>query len=141
MKYWHLHEICLSLFPEMRHILKYLIPVIAAIIFLSGADKPSSHSAEQDNAVSHESLSCQSSISATDSEICLPRQEASANVRLTRTSAGNSNALQRNNPAFAKSGRMVSAALVCFIQTRSIIFHSSHIEPAHRLLALGKLII
>jgi hypothetical protein len=42
---------------------------------------------------------------------------------------------------FAKSGRIENAGIRFFVQRKSITRHSSLIEPSHRLLSLGKLII
>jgi hypothetical protein len=49
--------------------------------------------------------------------------------------------LRNSRAEFAKSGKVVNAGLRYVTQTKSIILHSSLIEPAHKLIYLGKLII
>ena len=48
---------------------------------------------------------------------------------------------QRNNVEFTKSGRIINAGIIYSVQRKSITVLYSHVEPAHRLLCLGKLII
>ena len=125
----------------MRNILKYLILVIVAAVF-GHAD----FSAFSDLGTTTEDNSIQSAlyetcIWASDSELCLPRQESFTNSIRVQSTARRTNCVQRNSLEFTKSGKIINAGQQYFIQRKSIIIHSSLIEPAQKLLYLGKLII
>ena len=126
---------------KMRNILKYLILVIVAAVF--GHADLSSFSyldtTAEENAI--QSALYETSISASDSELCLPRQVSLTNTVRVQSTARRTNGVQRNNIEFTKAGKVINTGQRYFIQKKSIITHSSLIEPAHKLLYLGKLII
>lgn len=127
----------------MKKLLKYLIPLIIAAAFWNCAD------AKNELPVSEEAAACmhigetsrQSDISEAQHEFCLPRQVSFGNTQRVQNAPRRTAGTHRNNLEFAKSGKVVNAGLRFFIQQKSIIVHSSLIEPAFRLLYLGKLII
>jgi hypothetical protein len=80
-------------------------------------------------------------LSQSDHQFSLPRQTSFANSQRAQGSVRRTNSVHRNNTEFAKSGKVVNAGLRYVTQTKSIILHSSLIEPAHKLIYLGKLII
>ena len=126
----------------MRKLFKYLLPVLVAVVFWNCAENPV-------NPVSEESVAdiylidaaCQSSLSSTDHEFCPPRQVSFANAQRVQSTPRRTTGAHRNNLEFTKSGRIINACLTYDIQRKSIFIHSSRIEPTHRLLYLGKLII
>lgn len=125
----------------MRNILKYLFLAIVAAV-LGHADF--SVISDIDATVEESSIQSalyETSISASDSELCLPRQVSFTNTIRLQSTARRTNCAQRNNLEFTKSGKIINAGQQYFIQRKSIIVHSSLIEPAHRLLYLGRLII
>ena len=126
----------------MKRLLKYIFLIIVAAAFWSGEDI-TAHTFADD--IQQESVfnkaSVSTSVSATESEFCIPRQASFANTQQVQCSARRTNSAQRSNLEFAKSGKVINAGITYLIQKTSLITHSSQIEPAHRLLSLGKLII
>ena len=127
---------------EMKRLLKYLFPIIFAAAFWSGADM-TAHSVSDE--ILQESVlketACTTSLSSTETEFCVPRQVSFANTQQVQCSARRTTSIHRNNLEFAKSGKVINVGVAFLIQKISIITHSSLIQPAHRLLSLGKLII
>lgn len=126
----------------MKKLLKYLFPLVLALTFWSCAEN--SRSMVSEGPVTPAALndaSRQANISASDSQLCLPRQVTYANTQTVQGTARRTNSINRNNIEFMKSGKVLNAGLIYFIQRKSIIIHSSLIEPANKLLYLGQLII
>ena len=127
----------------MKKLLKYLLPMIIAAAFWNSAD------AKNESPVSEEAaagmfigeITDNSGISETQHEFCLPRQVSFGNTQRVQNAPRRTTGLNRNNLEFAKSGKVINAGLRFFEQQKSIIFHSSLIEPSFRLLCLGRLII
>ena len=127
----------------MKKLLKYLLPLIVAAAFWNLADTG------HESSVSEEAVACmhidqtsrQSDISETQHEFCLPRHVSFGNTQRVQNAPRRTAGFNRNNLEFAKSGKVINAGLRFFTQQKSIIIHSSLIEPAFRLLYLGKLII
>ena len=126
----------------MRKRLKYLLLMMVAFAFWNCNDNPLSTVSEEDFAT--QSL-CESVhdniISSSESELCPARQISYAGPSRTQTSARRTAGYARVNVEFAKSGKLINSGLRYFIQTKSILLHSTLIEPAYKLLYLGKLII
>lgn len=127
---------------EMKKLLKYLLPLIVVVAFWNSSDSSMSTVSEDiaDYAELIQSVSG-TSLSASDSEFCPPRQVSYAGPQKVQNTTRRASSVQRNNLEFAKSGKVINAGLQYFIQIKSIIVHSSLIAPAARLLSLGKLII
>ena len=126
----------------MKKLLKYLLFFLAAAVLWGEADKEMSSVTAEDVAdmVMEKAISG-TDISQSDHEFSLPRQTSFANSQRAQSSVRRTNSVHRNNTEFAKSGKVVNAGLRYVTQTKSIIIHSSLIEPAHKLIYLGKLII
>ena len=126
----------------MKKLLKYLLFFLAAAVLWGEADKEMSSVTAEDVAdmVMEKAISG-TDISQSDHEFSLPRQTSFANSQRAQSSVRRTNSVHRNNTEFAKSGKVVNAGLRYVTQTKSIILHSSLIEPAHKLIYLGKLII
>lgn len=126
----------------MKKLLKYLLFFLVAATFVNCTDKyVSSVSDETEAGMSLSESLYHTNISASDSELCIPRQEQIANSQRIQSTTRRTNHVHRSNAVFAKSGKVINAGLRYFIQQKSIIIHSTLMEPTHRLLSLGKLII
>lgn len=126
----------------MKKQLKYLLFFLAAAVLWGAADKEMSSVTAEDVAdmVLEKAISS-TDLSQSDHQFSLPRQTSFANSQRAQSSVRRTNSVHRNNTEFAKSGKVVNAGLRYVTQTKSIILHSSLIEPAHKLIYLGKLII
>lgn len=126
----------------MKKLLKYLLFFLAAAVLWGEADKEMSSVTAEDVAdmVLEKAISSMD-LSQSDHQFSLPRQTSFANSQRAQSSVRRTNSVHRNNTEFAKSGKVVNAGLRYVTQTKSIIIHSSLIEPAHKLIYLGKLII
>ena len=126
----------------MKKLLKYLLFFLAAAVLWGEADKEMSSVTAEDVAdIVMEKAISGTDISQSDHEFSLPCQTSFANSQRAQSSVRRTNSVHRNNTEFAKSGKVVNAGLRYVTQTKSIILHSSLIEPAHKLIYLGKLII
>ena len=126
----------------MKKLLKYLLPLIVAAAFAGSAD--SDVCVDATSGFAEECIFeqiCPTSISSTESELCLPRQVSFANSLPVQGSPQRTNTNQRNNIEFAKAGKVINAGIRYFVQTHSIQTGSSLCDPAYMLLSLGKLII
>lgn len=126
----------------MKKLLKYLLFFFVAVAFWGSADKDVSSVPIEDIAdMSIADVSSHADFSPTDHAFSLPRQTSFANSQRAQSSVRRTNSIHRSNTEFAKSGKVENAGLRYVTQTKSIILHSSLIEPAHKLIYLGKLII
>lgn len=126
----------------MKKLLKYLLFFVVAVAFWDSAHKDVSSVSIEDIAdMAIADAASHTDFSPTDHEFSLPRQTSFGSTQRAQTSVRRTNSVQRNNTEFAKSGKVENAGLRFVIQTKSIIIHSSLIEPAHKLIYLGKLII
>lgn len=127
----------------MKKLLKYLLPLIVAAAFWNQADTRHEFSVSEEAAVCMhiDQTSRHSDISEYQHEFCLPRQVSFGSTQRVQNAPRRTTGFNRNNLEFAKSGKVINAGLRFFIQQKSIIVHSSLLEPSFRLLYLGKLII
>ena len=126
----------------MKRWLTYLLPLVVLTLFWNCKDDTTSTSPDKASIVHAISETvCDNVISASDSELCLPRQISYASPSRIQTTSRRTTSHCRVNIEFAKSGKVINAGLRYFIQSKSILIRSSIIEPAHKLLYLGKLII
>lgn len=130
----------------MKKLIKYLLPVIAVLVFLTLTDKEESSyiAKNQTEVISHSEIQAEShstSISSEEHDICLPRQISFASQVRLQSNARRVVSTNRHNIEFIKVGKLFNAAHQYTVQNNSTISHSSLAEPAHRLLRLGRLII
>ena len=122
--------------------MKYLLLMMVAFAFWNCNDNLLSTVSEEDFATQSLCESVRDNIiSSSESELCLPRQISYASPSRIQTTSRRTTSHCRVNIEFAKSGKVINAGLRYFIQSKSILIRSSLIEPAHKLLYLGKLII
>lgn len=127
---------------EMKRLLKYLFPAIAAFVFWNCTDAPASAAADEaSDVMSFEERAYRSAVSESESELCLPRQISSANSQRVQSTARRTVGAGRSNFEFVRSGKVVNADIRYSVQRNSILIHSALIEPANRLLCLSRLII
>ena len=126
----------------MKKLLKYLLPVIVAAVFAGGADGDLCMGTAEDAACAYIfDDACLTSISSTESELCLPRQVSFANSLPVQGSPQRTNANQRNSIEFSKSGKVINAGIQYSIQRITLLSRSQQAEPCFRLLSQRKLII
>lgn len=125
----------------MISLLKYLLPVIFAATFWCGAGHSADVVEEYFMGSSITASVSQTAISASDQELCLPRQVSFANTVRLIGNARRTGSIQRSSLEFAKSGKVINAGVRYFTQNISIIIHSAMIKPSCRLKCLGRLII
>ena len=126
----------------MRKWLKYLIPLMFVVAFWNCKDSLLSTAPETtSDALAISEAVCDNIISSSESELCLPRQVSYASPYRVQNTARRTTGYSRASFEFAKSGKIINAGLRYLTQRKSILTHSSLIEPAHKLLYLGKLII
>lgn len=138
-----MRNIFVSLFLEMRIWLKYLLLLVVVTVFWNCKSDLVSVTVPEDTS-SHQAICVAVSgniISSSESELCLPRQISYTNPYRVQTTARRTTSYNRTNVEFAKSGKIINSGLRYFIQRKTIIIHSSLIEPSVKLLYLGKLII
>lgn len=126
----------------MRKWLKYLISLMFVVAFWNCKDSLLSTAPETTSkAQAISEAVCDNIISSSESELCLPRQISYASPYRAQSTARRTTGYSRASFEFAKSGKIINAGLRYLTQRKSILTHSSLIEPAHKLLYLGKLII
>ena len=124
----------------MGKMLKYLLPFVACFVFWGSAEEEI-HVAEQVCDMVFDMDACQHSLSEPDHELCLPRQISVSGPVRVQSGARRTGGVQRTSLEFTKAGKTVNAGVRYSVQNKSIISHSSMIEPCCRLISLGKLII
>lgn len=126
----------------MGKLLKYLFPLIFVAFFWSCTDKfmsPVSEESVADAVLSEAAY--HSAISTQESEFSLPRQVSIGNTQNIQGAPRRTGGAHRSSIEFTKSGKIFNAGIRYCVQTKSVITHSSMMEPAFRLICLGKLII
>lgn len=125
----------------MKRLLKYLLSLMIVAVFWNCKDETLSAVPQPYDVQTIEESVCDNVISASESELCLPRQVSYANPSVARTTARRTAGCSRVNAEFAKAGKIINTGLRYSIQTKSILIHSSLMKPAQKLLYLGVLII
>lgn len=132
----------LSLASQMEKLLKHILLVIVAVAFAGSADGAQCQQAcglPEDVSISADAY--QTTLSETESELCLPRQVSFAGPQQVQNSARRTNSTQRSSFEFTKAGKVENAGIRYFIQTTFVITRSPLADPANILLSSGKLII
>lgn len=125
----------------MIRILKYLVPVFFAVAAWSceEAGIGSSEPVVSDFSVAPSAV--QTNISATSSEICLPRQVSVANTLRVQSNVSRTGGLQRGGAAFVKSGKVIETGVRFLVRNTLVAIQSASADPSFRLIVLGRLII
>ena len=125
----------------MWKILKYLLPLfVVAVLCGSTEDRVADVREDFMSEASLDAIGCQSSISETESHLCLPRQITSGTNTNVQNAVRRTTSVQRSSLEFAKAGKVINAGIK-YLTTNAILFRSALYEPASRLSVLGRLII
>lgn len=127
----------------MRHLLKYLLPVMAALFFLSRSDGSVAYVTNEnpDFEILSDVSAINASLSSPDADLCLPRQVSSANSQQFQNTIRRSETSHRQNYEFVRSGKTINPGLRYIVQRQSLITFSSLADPAYRLVTFCRLII
>ena len=135
-------NLSLSLWVDMKNLLKYLLLLIVSGLFWNDAQSDI-FSASRENA--EHALSgtsgAVSSFSTTDSELALPVQLSFTNAVRAHVSVRRSNGFCRNNIESARFGKLLYIDSRSFISRKHKFMLSSVLTPVDRLIYQGKLII
>lgn len=126
----------------MRNLLKYLIPVLMTFAFCSVTGECGfSHSDTCSCSFQINDCFCQDSLTATDSELNIPRQvQLSGPLRL-QSNIRRTNSINRAASEFVKSNKVLNINSLCSAQRNTFVVTTSIVEHSHKLVYLGKLMI
>ena len=127
----------------MKNLLKYLLLSIVALAFHLGAKGDLfAHEEVQDyDYASTYTTSLNVSITTPKTDICIPRQVSTVTVPRLQSNSNRHETGQRQNYEVVKSGKTINTCLRYCVQKKSLIIHSSLMEPANKLVSLCRLII
>lgn len=126
----------------MKSLLKYLLIFISAAAIGDGSERLGFSLTEDslfDRFLPEEI--CQTNISESDSELCIPRLVNFSSAQRTLKNTRRANMSQRSNIVFIKSGKHNDSSVKYISQSRTINASSSLIDPVGKLLMIGRLII
>lgn len=126
----------------MKHLLKYIFPILVALAFVGYGDRSScddSFLSDIEMALNKAVVSYD--ISESEPVPCLPRQISSSVNASIQGGARRIDNQQRHNFEFIKSGKIINSGVRYFTQNISGVINSSYFDPGQRLLSLGRLII
>ena len=81
------------------------------------------------------------SITSPKTDICIPRQVSTVTVPRLQSNSNRHETSHRQNHEVVKSGKTINSILKYVVQKKSLIIHSSLMEPANKLVSLCRLII
>ena len=127
----------------MKNLLKYLLLSIVALAFHLGAKGDLfAHEEVQDyDYASTYTTSLNVSITTPKTDICIPRQVSTVTVPRLQSNSNRHETGHRQNYEVVKSGKTINSCLRYCVQKKSLIIHSSLMEPANKLVSLCRLII
>lgn len=125
---------------DMGKILKYLIPVLAALAFWGCPQVLHAYDAAvEDVRFEIRAAAVEASIDAPESEFCLPRQSVTSVRNIS--SGRRSETSHRSNIEFLRSGKSIESGIRHILKLYSPSFRSLLMEPSDRLVCLCRLII
>ena len=141
---WYVNLFVVSLPPEMKNLLKYsLLLAIAVVLFNVTAISGNAHHRESlDEKSRCEKAEYHIASSNSMPDMCIPKEEYTVTSNISEQSNFNRTEVRhRHGSNVVKSGKSIESGLVYNTQKKSLLFHSSLIEPAHILVRLHRLII
>ena len=127
----------------MKNLLKYLLLSLVALALHMGAKADSS--ALEDvidcKQASGYTTSLNVCITTPKADICIPRQVSTVTVPRLQSNSNRHETGHRQNYEVVKSGKTINSCLRYCVQKKSLIIHSSLMEPANKLVSLCRLII
>ena len=132
-----------SLPQQMKKLLKYLLLSLVALAFHIGAkaDLFAREDVQEYDCASAYTTSLNVSITSPKTDICIPRQISTVTVPRLQSNSNRHETSHRQNYEVVKSGKTINSILRYVVQKKSLIIHSSLMEPANKLDSLCRLII
>ena len=131
-----------SLSPEMKNLLKYILISILALAFYDGAKDDSS--SREYNLISElqieQIVEQETFVSSPRTDICPPRQVSSPSAPRVQSSSRHDSS-SRNNAEFVKFGKTISSGSIYIAQNKTLIQYSPSMDPGHKLVSLCRFII
>ena len=127
----------------MKSLLKYLLLSIVALAFHLGAkaDLFAQEDVQEYDYASAYTTSLDVSITSPKTDICIPRQVSTVTVPRLQSNSNRHETSHRQNHEVVKSGKTINSILRYVVQKKSLITHSTLMEPANKLVSLCRLII
>ena len=127
----------------MKSLLKYLFLSLVALAFHMGAksDLFAHEDVQEYDYASAYTTSLNVSITSPKTDICIPRQVSTVTVPRLQSNSNRNETSHRQNHEVVKSGKTINSILRYVVQKKSLIIHSSLMEPANKLVSLCRLII
>ena len=127
----------------MKNLLKYLLLSIVTLAFHMGAkaDLFAHEDVQEYDYASAYTTSLDVSITSPKTDICIPRQVSTVTVPRLQSNSNRHETSHRQNHEVVKSGKTINSILRYVIQKKSLITHSTLMEPANKLVSLCRLII
>ena len=127
----------------MKILLKYLLLSIAALAFHMGAkaDLFAHEDVQHYDCSSAYTTSLNVSITTPKTDICIPRQVSTVTIPRLQSNSNRHETSHRQKHEVVKSGKTINSILRYVVQKKSLIIHSSLMEPANKLVSLCRLII
>ena len=132
-----------SLLFQMKKLLKYLLLTLVTLAFHMGAkaDLFAHEDIQEYECASVYTASLNVSITSPKTDICIPRQVSTVTVPRLQSNSNRHETSHRQNHEVVKSGKTINSILRYVVQKKSLIIHSSLMEPANKLVSLCRLII
>ena len=127
----------------MKNLLKYLLLSIVTLAFHMGAkaDLFAHEDVQEYDCAGAYTTSLNVSITSPKTDICIPRQVSTVTVPRLQSNSNRHETGHRQNYEVVKSGKTINSCLRYCVQKKSLIIHSSLMEPANKLVSLCRLII
>ena len=127
----------------MKNLLKYLFLSLVTLAFHMGAkaDLFAHEDVQEYDYASAYTTSLDVSITSPKTDICIPRQVSTVTVPRLQSNSNRHESSHRQNHEVVKSGKTINSILRYVVQKKSLILHSSLMEPPNKLVSLCMLII
>ena len=127
----------------MKSLLKYLLLSLVTLAFHMGAkaDLFAYEDVQEYDYTSAYTTSLDVSITSPKTDICIPRQVSTVTVPRLQSNSNRHETSHRQNHEVVKSGKTINSILRYVVQKKSLITHSTLMEPANKLVSLCRLII
>lgn len=141
--FWANCLFCIYLHPDMKNLLRYIIPLLifAALINAAGSGDSSSEQGIR-HSDTMQSADFSGFLHSSDFDLSVPRTVSlSSSFRVSGNARRTVNTHNRSHFEFLKSGKIYSASILYSFQRNSVILNTTLIEHSYKLVYLGKLII
>lgn len=125
----------------MRHLVKYLLPLICFVVFFCKADGAVVENRMSADAYMLETVAENAQFCEREQDLCMARPTTLEAPQTARNMQRRSEVGSKHSCSFSKGGKFVSASTYINCQNNSKQVFSRLSEPSLRLTRLGKLII